>query len=122
MHRRRGALSLSLFGGGFNVEMYQQERKSPHFISVVEYCNITLFINLPLSWYLALPHTVLSFSFQLSSPEPIALFQAPEFECITPGHRLCTLILHCCHPIPDGGRKKSVSGLGGVEAIGIAKR
>ena len=55
-------------------------------------------------------------------PEPIALFQASEFECIIPKYGLCKLILHCRHPIPDGGRKKLVGFLGGMEAIGIAER
>ena len=49
------------------------------------------------------------------------LFQAPEFEDTTPGHILCTLVPHSCHPIPEDGRKKSVGLLRGVEAIGFAE-
>lgn len=49
------------------------------------------------------------------------LFQASEFEDITPGHMLCTLVLHGCHPIPEVGRKKCVGFLRWVEAIGFAE-
>jgi len=60
-------------------------------------------------------------AYQSGHLEPMVLFQAPEFEVITPGHILCTLVLRSYRPIPEVSRKKCASLLRGVEAIGFAE-